>query len=119
MDVQNIIHAQVIAPNGVFVQALPFRALEKTTTQSIVIQGTGTGPNYKVELLVTLDRNVYTAPASVTFTKPEIGGDLYPFTDGNPHIFPLFSPACLGSALRITEMGGANSITIEASELSQ
>jgi hypothetical protein len=121
MDVVNIIHAQTIAPNGVYVQLLPFRALEKTQSQTIQIQCSGTSPNYKAELLVTLDRAVFTAPPStITFTKPEIGGDLYTFTDALVHVFPLFSPACLGNELRITELGGANSLTIvDAWELSQ
>ncbi len=106
----NIIHAQVVAPSGTFTQVREFRSLSKTTTQAVQVQGTGTAPNYRVELLVTLD--------GTNFAKPELGGDIGTFTDANLHIIPLFSPLSLGHKLKITELGG-NAITIEASELSQ
>ncbi len=98
----------------------PFRALERSQNQTVLIQASGASPNYSVELLVTLDRAVFTAPATVTFTKPEVGGTLYTFTDALPHVFPLYGPACLGQQLRVIgQGGGAVNGNISASELSQ
>lgn len=102
---------QVIAPSGVYTQVLSFKALEKTKYQAVQIQGTGTSPNFKVELLCSID--------GITFTKPEVGGDVGTFTDANVHFCPLWGPLCREHKLRITELGGANSISIEAYEGSQ
>lgn len=119
MDVQPIMVNVPLSTSGVKLSTA-FRALEKATTQSVVIQASGASPNYKVELLVTLDRLVFDSPLTVAFTKPEVGGDLYTFTDALAHIFPLYSPACLGQQLRVTgQGGGAVNGNINASELSQ
>lgn len=119
MDVQPIMVNVALSTSGVKLSTA-FRALEKATTQSVLIQASGASPNYKVELLVTLDRLVFDSPLTVTFTKPEVGGDLYTFTDAMAHIFPLYSPACLGQQLRVTgQGGGAVNGNINASELSQ
>lgn len=119
MDVQPIMVNVPLSTSGVKLSTA-FRALEKATTQSVLIQASGASPNYKVELLVTLDRLVFDSPLTVTFTKPEVGGDLYTFTDAMAHIFPLYSPACLGQQLRVTgQGGGAVNGNINASELSQ
>lgn len=119
MDVQPIFVNVPLSSSGTILST-PFRALEKTTSQSVVIQADGASPNYKVELLVTLDRNVFTAPLTVAFTKPEVGGDLYTFTDALAHIFALGSPACLGQQLRVVgQGGGAVQGNINAQELSQ
>jgi hypothetical protein len=107
----NSIHAQTIAPGGSFTQVAPFRMLSNTVAQSVQIQGTGTSPNYKVEMLVTVD--------GTTYVKPEMGGDLGTFTDANAHIMTVSVPLSVGHKLKITELGGANSITIEAWERSQ
>lgn len=117
MDVVNIIHAAPLPSTGT-VTSTAFRALEKSTHQTVVIQASGASPNYKVELLVTLDRTVFASPLTVAFTKPEVGGTLYTFTDALAHVFPLFGPACLGQELLVTGLGGTQG-NIEASELSQ
>lgn len=117
MDVQPIMVARPLASTGVEL-SVPFRALEKSQHQTILIQASGASPNYKVELLVTLDRAVFTSPGTVAFTKPEIGGDLYTFTDALAHVFPLYGPACLGQQLRVTGLTGTQG-NIDASELSQ
>lgn len=102
------------------IDSLAFRALEKTTNQSVLIQASGASPNYLVQLLETLDRDVFNSPLTVLFVKPEIGGDLYTFTDALPHLFPLYGPACLGQKIRcIGQGGGAVNGSITASELSQ
>lgn len=117
MDVAVIIPSTALSSSGTILST-PFRALEKSQNQTVLIQASGASPNYSVELLVTLDRAVFTAPGTVTFTKPEIGGTLYTFTDALPHVFPLFGPACLGQQLRVTGLGGTQG-NISASELSQ
>ncbi len=113
VDFKTVISAKLIAPSGTFTQVLPFTgdAIIRTVNQAVQVQGTGTSPNYKVELLVTLD--------GTNYAKPEIGGDLGTFTDANLHIIPLYSPVCTGNELKITELGSSNSITITAGELSQ
>lgn len=123
MDVQPIfINAQgtqgVALSSSGTILSTPFRALEKSQHQTIMIQASGVSPNYSVELLVTLDRAIFTAPGTVIFTKPEIGGTLYTFTDALAHVFPLFGPACLGQQLRVTGLGGTHG-NITAQELSQ
>lgn len=102
------------------IDSLAFRALEKTTNQSVLIQASGSSPNYLVQLLETLDRDVFTSPLTVLFVKPEIGGDLYTFTDALPHLFSLYGPACLGQKIRcVGQGGGAVNGNITALELSQ
>lgn len=113
------INAAVIAASGTFTQGVtaaapitrPFTALPSTIAQSVAVQGTGTSPNYKVEMLVTLD--------GTNYVKPEVGGALGTFTDQNWHIIPLGVPLSVGHELKITELGGANTITITAWEASQ
>lgn len=124
MDVQPLFLTQgvegvALSSSGTILSNV-FRALEKTTSQTVSIQADGASPNYSVELLVTLDRNVFSAPLTVGFTKPEIGGDLYTFADALAHVFPLYSPACLGQQLRVIGQGsGAVNGNIKAQELSQ
>jgi hypothetical protein len=110
-DFFNIIHAQTIAPSGTYTQLVSFRALQLTNTQSMQIQATGTSPNYSVQMLVSLDH--------VNFAVPQLGGTIGTFTDSNLHIIALALPLHVESKLLITELGGVNSVTIEASELSQ
>lgn len=111
VPIKNSIHAQTIAPGGSFTQVSAFVSLSNTVSQSVQIQGTGTSPNYKVEMLVTVD--------GVTYVKPESGGDLGTFTDANAHVIAVAVPLSVGHKLKVTELGGANSITIEAWERSQ
>lgn len=110
IDVALLIDAQTIAPSGTYTSK-PFKSLPKTTNHSVQVKGTGTAPNYKVEILCMLDGN--------TFVKPETGGDLGTFTDTNAHIIAVGVPVCLQYELKITELGGANSITITAYGVSQ
>lgn len=110
-DLSNVIHAQAVTASGTFTQTRAFTALPRTVAQSVQVQGTGTSPNYKVEILVSLD--------GITYTKPEIGGDLGTFTDANAHVVALYVPVSVGHKLKVTELGGANTVTIEAFELSQ
>lgn len=101
----------VIAPSGTFTQTRAFTPLPRTVAQSVAVQGTGTSPNYKVEILVTLD--------GTNYVKPETGGDLGTFTDANWHIMAVSVPLSVAHKLKITELGGANSITVTALEASQ
>jgi hypothetical protein len=110
-DPANVIHAQTITAGGTFTQTRAFEALEHTINQSVQVQGTGTSPNYKVEMLVTVD--------GTTYVKPETGGDLGTFTDQLSHVIAVVVPLSVGHKLKVTELGGANSITIEAWERSQ
>lgn len=115
VDLVNVIHAKTIAASGTLTSGVTagtksFKPLRKTVFQSGQVQGTGTSPNYKVELLVSLD--------GVNFVKPEVGGDVGTFTDQNLHIFAIGVPLSVEHQFKVTELGGANSITIEASELS-
>lgn len=70
---------------------------------SAQFRGVGTSPNYKVEILVSLDQ--------VNFVKPEVGGDLGTFTDQNYHVVAITVPFCQQAKLKFTELGGANSVT--------
>ena|SRR5687767_13826805 len=89
-----------------------FKPLPKTFTQSAVVQATGTSPNYKVEVLCSMD--------GVTFTKPEVGGDLGTFTDQNPHFVAIQTPLSPGGhQFKFTELGGVNSVVWTAQEASQ
>lgn len=110
-DLANVIHAQVVEAGGTFTQTRAFAGLSKAVNQSVQIQGTGTSPNYKVEILVSLEGS--------TFTKPQVGGDLGTFTDADAHVVAVATPASVGHKLKITELGGSNSVIIEAFELSQ
>lgn len=123
-DVHNIAHQVVVGASqvGYSNKFLAIRqnassdvvaqGLGLSITQSVLVQGTGTSPNYKVEILCSMD--------GITFVKPEQGGDLGTFTDSNPHFIAVATPLSPGGhRLQFTEMGGANSITIEASEASQ
>lgn len=90
----------------------PATGLSRQITQSAVVQAAGTSPNYKVEVLCSMD--------GVTFTKPEVGGDLGTFTDSNPHFVPIQTPLSPGGhQLKFTELGAANSVTWTAQEASQ
>ena len=111
VPIQNSIHAQTILAGGTYTQTRAFTALSKSVSQSVHVQGTGTSPNYKVEMLVTVNGTDY--------AKPEVGGDLGTFTDANVHIVAVATPLSVGHKLKITELGGVNSITIEAWERSQ
>lgn len=110
-DAARTVNAEVIAASGTFTQTRAFTPLSRTVNQSVQVQGTGTGPNYKVEILVSID--------GTTFVKPEVGGDLGTFTDQNAHIIPLGVPLSVAHKLKFTELGGANSITVTAWEASQ
>jgi hypothetical protein len=116
-DLANVIHAGVVTPSGTFTQTRAFTALHRTINQSVQVQGTGTSPNYKVEMLISLDHDPEHQVAG-TFTKPETGGDLGTFTDQNAHVISVGVPLSVAHKLKITELGG-NQITIEAYELSQ
>jgi hypothetical protein len=105
------IETVTITAGGSYTQVRPFVSLPSTVAQSVQVQGTGTSPNYKVEMLVSVN--------GVTYVKPETGGDLGTFTDANAHIMAVHVPLSVGHKLKITELGGANSITIEAWERSQ
>lgn len=105
-----LIDAQSIAASGTHTSRA-FIALEHTNAQSAQFVGTGTSPNYKMELLVTVDGENY--------VKPETGGDLGTFTDANHHIVAVNVPLSVGHKLKATEMGGANTITVTAWERSQ
>lgn len=111
VPVKNSIHAQTIVASGSYTQESPFRSLSNTVAQSVHVQGTGTSPNYKVEILITVD--------GTNYAKPETGGDLGTFTDANVHIIAVNVPLSVGHKLKVTELGGANPITIEAWERSQ
>lgn len=79
------------------------QGLGKATDLSALVQGAGTSPNYKVEVLCSMD--------GVVFTKPEQGGDLGTFTDANPHFVFIVVPLSPGGIkLRFTELG-ANTLT--------
>lgn len=92
--------------------SVTFKPLAKSTTQSAMITGTGTAPNFKVELLVSLD--------GTTFVKPETGGDLGTFTDQLPHIVAINVPLSPGGhQFKVTELSGANAISVAAQEASQ
>lgn len=115
-----------ITASGTYTQVDPIASLPRTNTQTIMIRGTGTSPNYKVELLVSLDYNPKNPGVSnrvgggaPVFVKPEVGGDLGTFTDSNWHIIPLASPLCVAHKLFITEMGASFSVQIVAHELTQ
>jgi hypothetical protein len=112
-----VITAQAIVASGTFTQGQagsntrPFTALPKTVNQSAAFRGVGTSPNYKVELLITLD--------GTNYVKPEVGGDLGTYTDSNWHIVPLAAPVSIGHEFKFTELGGANTVTADALEASQ
>ncbi len=105
-----LIDTQAIIASGIYTSRA-FVALEHTNAQSVQVVGTGTSPNYKVEVLVTVDGENY--------VKPETGGDLGTFTDASHHVIAVSVPLSVGHKLRITELGGANTITITAWERSQ
>lgn len=96
---------------------LPYRdpgspGLARTTTQSCMITGTGTAPNFKVELLVSIDGTI--------FVKPETGGDLGTFNDQNSHIVAISVPLSPGGhKAKVTELGGANTISVSFVEAAQ
>ena len=110
LDVGTKINAQVVLASATHTSTA-WTALPKTINQSVQVTGTGLAPNYKVEILVSLD--------GTTFVKPETGGDLGTFTDQNPHIMAVAVPLSVAHKLKITELSGANSITITALEASQ
>lgn len=90
----------------------PATGLSRHVTQSAVVQATGTSPNYKVEVLCSMD--------GITFTKPETGGDLGTFTDELPHFVAIQTPLSPGGhRLKFTELGAANSVTWTSQEASQ
>lgn len=108
-----------VAPSGTFTQTTAFLpqttsspGLGRAVNMSAAIQGTGTSPNFKVEVLCSFDGS--------TFVKPDVGGDLGTFTDANLHIVPIQSPLSPGGhKLKVTELGGANSITVVLQEAAQ
>jgi hypothetical protein len=90
----------------------PTTGLSRTFTQSAVVQAAGTSPNYKVEVLCSMD--------GITFVKPEVGGDLGTFTDTNPHFVPVQTPLSPGGhRFKFTELGGVNSAVWTVQEASQ
>ena len=110
-DVGPVLTSTSVAASGTFTFRT-FKPLPKTTAQSAVVQATGTSPNYKVEVLCSMD--------GITFTKPEVGGDLGTFTDENPHFVPIQTPLSPGGhQLKFTELGGANSVVWTQQEASQ
>lgn len=117
-DVQSAKSSGTVAASGTytFPVFMPTKTgspgLSKTITQSAAIQGTGTAPNFKVEVLCSFD--------GITFVKPDVGGDLGTFTDQNLHIVPVQTPLSPGGhALKVTELGGANSIAVVIQEAAQ
>jgi hypothetical protein len=119
VDVQAPKSTGTIAASGTYALPVfqPFKdassaGLTKTINQSAAIQGTGTSPNFKVEVLCSFD--------GITFVKPDVGGDLGTFTDENLHIVPISTPLSPGGhRLKVNELGGANSIVVVAQEASQ
>lgn len=75
------------------------QGLGVATDLSALVQIAGTSPNYRVEVLCSMD--------GVTFTKPESGGVLGVFTDTLPHFLTIFSPLSPGGVeLQFVELGG-------------
>lgn len=69
------------------------------TDLSALVQIAGTSPNYRVEVLCSMD--------GVTFTKPEVGGILGVFTDTLPHFLTISCPLSPGGIeLQFVELGG-------------
>lgn len=114
VDAQQVITSGALSSGGTFTSGvtggLTFRALEHTTAQSVAVRVAGTSPNYKVELLVSLD--------GINFVKPEVGSLLGTFTDGNIHVVALFAPLHVQNRLLFTELG-SHTGTIDAWEASQ
>lgn len=109
-DVATIVNTQAITASGTYTSKA-WTALPRTINQSAAVRGTGTSPNYKVEILISLDGE--------NFVKPETGGDLGTFTDSNWHIMAISVPLSVAHKFYITELGGANTVTVTVKEASQ
>ena len=105
IDLATMFTAESISASGT-ATSKAFTGLGKTTTHSVQLRGVGTAPNFKLEALCTLD--------GTNFVKPETGGDIGTFTDQNDHIAVLQLPLCVGLKLKATELGGANSVAVDA-----
>lgn len=102
--------AQTVAPGGTATSA-SFTALGQTNHQSVQFRGVGTSPNYKMEVLITVDGRNY--------VKPETGGDLGTYDDEEYHIKALQLPLCVGLRLKGTELGASNSVAFDSTVRSQ
>lgn len=86
--------------------------LSRTNTQSATFSAAGTSPSYTVEVLCSMD--------GVTFTKPEVGGDIGTFTGTGAKFVAISTPLSPGGhQLRFTETGAANSVTWTVQEAAQ
>lgn len=109
-DTKTLFAAQTIAASGNATSAA-FTAIGQSKDVSIQFRNTGTSPNYKLEVLCSLDET--------NFVKPETGGDIGTFTDQNFHIAAISVPFCKQLKIKVTELGGANSAVIDATICSQ
>jgi hypothetical protein len=98
VDFTTKFNAQSISASG-SATTTSYGILGNTNNQSIQYRGVGTSPNFKVEVLCSLD--------GTNFVVPEIGGVVNPAcTDQNWHVAPLYIPLSKAIQIKITELGG-------------
>lgn len=109
-----------ISASGSFTQTRAFLpqvnngspGLGRAVSLSASFQAAGTSPNYRVEVLCSLD--------GTNFAKPTVGGDLGDFTGTDLQIAPINCPLSPGGIkLKFTEIGASNAVTITFQEAAQ
>jgi hypothetical protein len=118
-DVTSTKVSTLVAPSGTFTFTFmpkksdnPATGLSRMFSHSALFSAAGTSPSYTVEVLCSMD--------GVTFTKPEVGGDLGTFTGTTNKFVPINTPLSPGGhQIRFTETGGVNSVTWTCTEAGQ
>ena len=93
------------------VTSTAFVQLGQAKDLSIMVQATGTSPNYTVSVLCSLDESTYVAP--------ETGATLGTFTDAQPHIVVISVPFSKGIKVVVLNNSGANTFTVTSTLCSQ
>ncbi len=88
-----------------------FSAIGQSKDMSIQFQATGGSTSYKLEVLCSLDE--------VNFVKPETGGDVGTFTDGNFHVVALAPPFCKVVKIKATQLDTGHDSVLTATICSQ
>lgn len=109
-DTKVMFTAQTIAASGNATSA-SFSAIGQSTHMSLQFRNTGTSASFKLEVLCSLDE--------VNYVKPETGGDLGTFSDGNFHVVAVSPPFCKQVRFKCTELGGVNPVILDATACSQ
>ena len=110
-DITRMFTAEAVGASGTKTTAA-YGELILSENQSIAWRGVGTSPNFKVEVLCSLD--------GVNYVIPATGGTVSAATtDQNWHVAFLAMPLCRSIKIQITNLNAVNTLAVDVILASQ